>query len=76
MKNISKPALLGLTFPLPPKPEQEEMVKLLAEARAKAMGMRANAREARAQAWTNFEAAVYAAEDVEEAAGLIAAAAS
>ena len=46
MKNISKPALMSLTFPLPPKPEQVVMAKALADARAKA--------------WMDFEAAIYA----------------
>ena len=74
MKNVSKPVLLGLTFPLPPVPEQQKMVQALGDARTKASGMRANAAALRAQAWTDFEAAVYAAEDAEDAAALIAAA--
>ena len=74
MKNVSKPVLLGLTFPLPPVPEQQKMVQALGDARTKASGMRANAAALRAQAWTDFEAAVYAAEDAEDAADLIAAA--
>lgn len=73
MKNISKPALLGLTFPLPPVPDQKKMVQSLADARTKATGLRADAAKVRAQAWTDFEAAVYAAEDVDEAAKLVTA---
>ena len=67
MKNISKPALMSLTFPLPPKPEQIVMAKALADARAKAADLREKARKERAKAWTDFETAVYAAEDDAEA---------
>lgn len=72
MKNVSKPVLLGLTFPLPPVPEQQKMVQALGDARTQASGMRADATALRAQAWADFEAAVYAAEDAEDAADLIA----
>lgn len=74
MKNISKPALLGLTFPLPPVPEQQKMVQALTDARTSGVQKREDAAQARAQAWADFEAAVYAAEDVQDAAPLIAAA--
>ena len=74
MKNISKPALLGLTFPLPPVPEQQKMVQALGDARTTATSLRTDAARIRAQAWTDFEAAVYAAEDADDAADLIAAA--
>ena len=67
MKNISKPALMSLTFPLPPKPEQVVMAKALADARAKAADLREKARKERAKAWTDFETAVYAMEDDTEA---------
>ena len=63
MKNFSKPVLMGLTFPLPPKPEQVVMAKALADARAKATDLREEARKGRAKAWADFETAVYAAED-------------
>ena len=63
MKNISKPALMSLTFPLPPKPEQVVMAKALADARAKAVGLREEARKEHAKAWTDFETAVYAVEN-------------
>ena len=59
MKNVSKPVLMSLTFPLPPKPEQVVMAKALAEARAKAADLREKARKERAKAWMDFEAAVY-----------------
>lgn len=66
MKNISKPALLGLTFPLPPIAEQVKMVQALSDARTKATSLRANAGNVRAQARIDFEAAVYTAEDAIE----------
>ncbi len=66
MKNISKPALLGLTFPLPPVPEQQKMVQALTDARASGVQKREDAAKARAKAWTDFETAVYAAERAEE----------
>jgi type I restriction enzyme S subunit len=74
MQKTTKTVLMGLTFPLPPKPEQENMVKALADARAEAATSRAKAVNVRAQAWSDFEAAVYAAEDADDAADLIAAA--
>jgi type I restriction enzyme S subunit len=49
-------------------------VKALADARAEAATSRAKAVNVRAQAWSDFEAAVYAAEDADDAADLIAAA--
>ena len=67
MKNISKPALMGLTFPLPPKPEQITMAMALTDARARATDLRGQARTARAQAWRDFEASVYAVENETEA---------
>ena len=70
MKNVCKSALMGLTFPLPPKPEQIAMAKALTDALAKAADLREQARKACAQAWTDFEAAIYAVEDEAEAAGL------
>ena len=62
MKNISKPALMGLTFPLPPKNEQVAMAIVLTEARINADNLREQARTMRITAWADFEAAVYAAE--------------
>ena len=67
MKNISKPALMSLTFPLPPKPEQVVMAKVLTDARTKTTDLREKARKERAKAWADFEATVYAAEDGAEA---------
>ncbi len=74
MQKTTKTVVMGLKFPLPPKPEQEKMVKALTDARAKAAASRTDGARIRAQAWTDFEAAVYAAEDAEDAADLIAAA--
>lgn len=62
MKNISKPSLLSLTFPLPPLNEQRALVKALDAGRADAARLRAEATAARANAWAAFEGAVYAAE--------------
>ena len=62
MKNVSKPVLLALSFPLPPKNEQADMVDALTGARAAAASLRRKAEEVRAKAWANFEAAVYEAE--------------
>lgn len=67
MKNISKPALMRLTFPLPPKTRQIAMATTLTGARANAVNLREQARNARIRAWADFEAAVYAAEDDTEA---------
>ena len=63
MKNIAKPALMSLAFPLPPKSEQITMAHELSRARAKATNLRERASKARADSWSAFEAAVYAAED-------------
>lgn len=59
MKNISKPALLSLTFPLPPLDTQSELVKALAAARAEAAKLREAASQKRKHAATVFEAAIY-----------------
>ena len=63
MKNVSKPVLMNLTFPLPSKPEQVAMVGVLADARTQAAALREQARTMRITAWADFEAAVYATED-------------
>ena len=70
MKNVSKPVLMSLTLPLPPKNKQVAMATALTDARAKAAGLREQERKARSQAWTDFEAAIYAVEDKAEAADL------
>ena len=63
MKNISKPALMNLAFPLPPKQEQVTMVKALARVRSNAANLREQSGETRTCAWRDFEAAVYTARD-------------
>ena len=63
MQKITKSALMALRLPLPTKNEQVAMTTALAESRAKAANLREQARNARARAWADFEAAVYAAED-------------
>ena len=69
MKNIAKPALMNLTFPLPPKSQQISMANALAQAHAKAVNLRKNASKARTDAWKAFEAAVYAPEDGNPSSG-------
>jgi len=63
MKNISKPALMSLTFPLPPKQGQITLTNIFVAARAMAATMRQQAKEARAKAWAEFETAVYAGDE-------------
>jgi len=60
MKNISKPALMSLRFPLPPIGEQTTLTETLATARTMAADLRKQAKAARSTAWTDFEDAVYA----------------
>ena len=60
MKNISKPALLSLEFPLPPPDDQRSLITALKAGRADAAGLRAEAGCSRAKAWAEFEATVYA----------------
>ena len=67
MKNVSKPVLMGLTFPLPTKPEQVVMIKTLADARAHAIDLREKARKERTEAWADFDSSVYATGDEAEA---------
>ena len=63
MKNVSKPVLMGLTFPLPPKSEQVLMAKALADTRTRTTALRGRAQNERAKAWVDFETAVYATEE-------------
>jgi len=64
MKNISKPSLLSLTFPLPPLDVQRTLTAALMAGRTEAVGLRIEATAARAIAWTAFETAVYGADTV------------
>lgn len=60
MKNISKPALLSLTFPLPTDiAEQRRLIANLDAARANAAALRAEAADLRRSAWLVFETAIY-----------------
>lgn len=62
MKNISKPALLSLAFPLPPLDVQSLMTGALKEARAKAAALRRDAEDLITRAAGDFERVIYAAE--------------
>ena len=62
MKNISKPSLLSLTFPLPPLDKQCTMIAALNAGRTEAARLRAEAIIDRATASGSFEAAVYSTE--------------
>lgn len=64
MKNVSKPVLLSLTFPLPPLDEQRALIKALDAGRADAARLRAEAITARAKAWSEFELAIYDTEPI------------
>ncbi|WP_230164891.1 hypothetical protein [Roseomonas sp. CECT 9278] len=69
MKNVSKPALMSLTFPLPPLSVQRDLVSALNAARTKAAEMRRDAAGLRSRAAAEFEVAVYG-EEVEQAAAV------
>ena len=71
MKNISKPALMSLRFPLPPIEEQTALTETLATARAKATNLREQAKEARSIAWTDFETAVYTMDETAKAGKVV-----
>jgi type I restriction enzyme S subunit len=62
MKNVSKPILLSLVFPLPPLDDQLTLIEALETTRAAAKGLRAEAAAARVGARAAFEEAVYAVE--------------
>ena len=62
MKNVSKSALMALSFPLPPKDEQIAMAAALTDTRTKAVRLREKAEEMRIRAWADFENVVYATE--------------
>ena len=67
MQKITKSALMSLRLPLPLKTKQVNLSTALTDARAKAADLREKARKERAKAWTDFEAAIYAAVDETEA---------
>ncbi len=59
MKNISKPALMSLTFPLPPMERQLSLVKEIEARRSSAQKQRREARLSRDTAWSDFRNAVF-----------------
>ena len=67
MKNISKPALMALMFPLPPKEIQTALTNALAAARVTASKLRKQAKAIHTIAWERFEAAVYAEREATKA---------
>ncbi|USQ95307.1 hypothetical protein [Caulobacter sp. RL271] len=71
MKNISKPSLLGLTFPMPTDLEvQAALVGDLSASQSAASGCRAQALEIRREAWRVFETAIYGDASVSTNLGL------
>ena len=66
MKNISKPALLDLSFPLPEPKDQQALITELTTARQTAAAKRAEAQTLRASAWTAFESALFTTNDSPE----------
>lgn len=74
LASINSKEVGGFPLPLPTVLEQQDMIDKLFAGQAEAEQKREDAANARAQAWADFEAAVYAAEDADDAADLIAAA--
>lgn len=63
MKNISKPSLLGLEFPLPDIEVQKQLIEGVASARATAVAKHAEAATLRKSAWAAFESALFTASE-------------
>ena len=59
MKNISKPALLDIRFPLPDIDAQQKLVGEIASARENAISKRLDASTLRQSAWGAFESALF-----------------
>lgn len=59
MKNISKPSLLDIEFPLPDTDVQEQLVEGISSARKNAAIKRTEASALRQSAWTVFESALF-----------------
>lgn len=59
MKNISKPALLDIRFPLPDLASQQRIVEDISASRISAAAKRTAAATLRQSAWTTFEAALF-----------------
>lgn len=66
MKNISKPSLLDLCFPLPDPDTQERLVNELVTARLESTNNRTEATVLRQSAWSAFESTLFTA--IEESA--------
>ncbi|MBK5967179.1 hypothetical protein CCR95_24685 [Thiocystis minor] len=66
MKNISKPALLDLRFPLPELNDQRSLITDLTTGRQTATTKRTEAQTLRASAWAVFESALFTASDAAE----------
>ena len=58
MKNISKPALMALRFPLPPLDVQQTLIDAIGQARVDALALRQQAKQLREQAKREIEAAL------------------
>lgn len=58
MKNISKPALMALRFPLPPIDVQKALIAAIGKARADALALRQQAKQLREKAKREIEAAL------------------
>lgn len=63
MKNISKPALLDIRFPLPDAHTQQHLVDGIAASMTAASSKRTEAVAVRESAWTAFEAALFTSAD-------------
>jgi type I restriction enzyme S subunit len=61
MKNIAKPALLDIRFPLPDANTQQQLVDGIAASATAASSKRTDAATLRQSAWTAFEAALFTA---------------
>lgn len=59
MKNISKPSLLGLEFPLPDFEVQVQLIEGVASARATAVAKRSEAATLRQSAWAALESTLF-----------------
>ena len=63
MKNISKPALLDIRFPLPDVGTQHRLVREIESARKIAASKRSEAITLRQSAWATFESALFTASE-------------
>ena len=74
LASINSKEVSGFPIPLPTTDEQKKLTEELFAGQADAQRKRRNAAKVRAQGWIDFEAAIYAAEDVQGVAGQFAAA--